>query len=273
MAEQGERYEQFARFLCQHGYAVYVNDHIGHGKSVTSADELGYFGERDGWLGFVNDAKLLTDIAKGEYPGKPVIFFGHSMGSFIARSYAEKFGSDIAGAIFCGTSGANPAAGIGKALAGLIAKSKGSHHRSEFIDKIAFGSYNKKYGKARTKFDWLTTDEKIVDEYIADDLCGYLFTATGYRDMFTLLQNVSRKSWYSNVPFGLPMLLISGKMDPVGEYGKGVNQVYQDLKKSGHNDVTLYLYDTLRHEILNEKDKEKVFADVLDWSDKVIEKK
>jgi alpha-beta hydrolase superfamily lysophospholipase len=273
MAEHGERYEAFAHFLCEHGYAVYANDHIGHGKSVASNDELGYFGERDGWLAFVNDAKLLTDIAKGEHPEKPVIFFGHSMGSFIARSYVEKFGADIAGAIFCGTSGANPGAGVGKILAGLIAKSKGSYHRSEFIDKLAFGGYNKKYGKVRTKFDWLTTDEEVVDAYIADDFCGFLFTATGYKDMFTLLQSVSRKSWYANIPFGLPMLLISGKMDPVGEYGKGVNQVYQDLKKSGHNDVSLTFYDGLRHEILNEKNKAKVFEDILNWADKVIEKK
>lgn len=272
MAEYGERYEAFARFLCEHGYAVFINDHVGHGKSVTSADELGYFGERDGWLGFVNDARLLTNIAKGEYPNKPVIFFGHSMGSFVARSYAEKFGADIAGAVFCGTSGSNPAAGIGKMIAAIIAKGKGSHYRSEFIDKLAFSSYNKKYSKPRTKFDWLTNDEKIVDAYIADEGCGFLFTATGYRDMFTLLQSVSRKSWYSNVPFSLPMLLICGKMDPVGEYGAGVTQVYQDLKKSGHSDVALHVYDNCRHEILNESNKEKVYDDILEWADKIIEK-
>ena len=112
MAEHGERYEDFAKYLVAEGYAVFANDHIGHGKSVATDDDLGYFGERDGWLAFVNDAKLLTDLAKNEYPDKPVILFGHSMGSFIARSYAEKFGGDLAGAVFCGTSGTNPAAGL-----------------------------------------------------------------------------------------------------------------------------------------------------------------
>ncbi|HZJ77660.1 MAG TPA: alpha/beta hydrolase [Clostridia bacterium] len=272
MAEHGERYEDFARFLCEHGYAVFINDHVGHGKSVSSQEDYGYFGERDGWIGFVNDAKLLTNIAKDEYPGKPIIFFGHSMGSFVARCYAEKFGAGIAGTIFCGTSGANPAAGIGKMIASFIAKSKGSHYRSEFIDKLAFGGYNKKFNKPRTKFDWLTTDESIVDGYINDDGCGFLFTATGYRDMFGLLQSVSGKSWYSSVPFNLSMLLISGEQDPVGEYGKGVSQVYRDLKRSGHSDVSMILYSDSRHEILNESNKDKVFNDILDWSEKAIEK-
>lgn len=271
MAEHGERYEQFARFLASRGYAVFVNDHIGHGKSAASPDDLGYFGEKDGWIGFVSDAKLLTDKAKEKYPGVPVIFFGHSMGSFIARSYVEKYGSELAGAVFCGTSGLNPAAGAGIKLAGIIAKFNGSKSRSPFIDKIAFGSYNKKYENVRTKFDWLSRDAAEVDKYIADPFCGFLFTAVGYRDMFTILNNVSGKSWYQNVPVTLPMLIISGKMDPVGEYGKGVKQVHRDLKATGHCDVVLKTYDDARHEILNELNKEEVYKDVLQWSDFAIQ--
>jgi len=273
MAEHGERYENFANFLCENGYAVFLNDHIGHGKSVASDADLGYFGERDGWLSFINDAKLLTDIARAEYPDKPVVFFGHSMGSFIARKYAEKFGGDLAGAIFCGTSGANPAAGVAIKLANIIAKSKGSRFRSEFINKLAFGPYNKKVEKVRTPFDWLSRDNKQVDKYIADKYCGFLFTAVGYRDMFMVLQSVSGKSWYENLPFVLPIMLISGQMDPVGTYGKGIQQVCQDLKSSGHKNVTMKLYKDDRHEILNELDKETVYKDVVDWADKVIASK
>ena len=270
MAEHGERYEDFAKFLCKNGYAVYANDHIGHGKSVATDDDLGYFGERDGWLGFVNDAKLLTDLAKGEYPDKPVVLFGHSMGSFIARSYCEKFGADLAGAVFCGTSGTNPAAGVAIRLADVIAKIKGSRYRSEFINKLAFGAFNKKIEKPRTPFDWLSRDNAQVDKYIADKYCGFLFTAVGYRDMSTVLWSVSGKSWYANLPFVLPVLLISGEMDPVGAYGKGIRQVFRDLKSSGHKNVVMKLYKNDRHEILNELDKEDVYKDVVDWADKLL---
>ncbi len=270
MAEHGERYEDFAKFLCENGYAVYANDHIGHGKSVATDDDLGYFGERDGWLGFVNDAKLLTDLAKGEYPDKPVIVFGHSMGSFIARSYCEKFGGDLAGAVFCGTSGTNPAAGVAIKLADVIAKIKGSRYRSEFINKLAFGAFNKKIEKPRTPFDWLSRDNAQVDKYIADKYCGFLFTAVGYRDMSTVLVSVSGKSWYANLPFVLPVLLISGEMDPVGGYGKGIRQVFRDLKSSGHKNVVMKLYKNDRHEILNELDKEDIYKDVVDWADKLL---
>lgn len=270
MAEHGERYEDFAKFLCKNGYAVYANDHIGHGKSVATDDDLGYFGERDGWLGFVNDAKLLTDLAKGEYPDKPVVLFGHSMGSFIARSYCEKFGGDLAGAVFCGTSGTNPAAGVAIKLADVIAKIKGSRYRSEFINKLAFGAFNKKIEKPRTPFDWLSRDNAQVDKYMADKYCGFLFTAVGYRDMSNVLVSVSGKSWYANLPFVLPILLISGEMDPVGAYGNGIRQVFRDLKSSGHKNVVMKLYKNDRHEILNELDKEDIFKDVVDWADKLL---
>ena len=270
MAEHGDRYKEFATFLCSNGYAVFVNDHVGHGKSVSSDSELGYFGERDGWIGFVNDAKLLTDIAKSEYPGRPIILFGHSMGSFVARYYAEKFWSDISGAIFSGTSGTNPAAGVGIAVASLSAKLYGSKHRSNFINKLAFGSYNKHVGKVRTEFDWLSRDEAEVDKYIKDDKCGFLFTSAGYRDMFKILKAVSSPAWYKSIPFSLPILLVSGEMDPVGEYGKGVRQVASDLKSSGHRDVSMKLYKNMRHEILNEIDRKDVFYDLLAWSDSVV---
>lgn len=273
MAEHSERYEEFAKFLCENGYAVFANDHIGHGKSVASDDDLGYFGERDGWIGFINDAKQLTDIAKGEYPDKPVVLFGHSMGSFIARSYCEKFGGDLAGVVFCGTSGVNPAVGVAVKLASFIAKVKGSRYRSEFINKVAFGAFNKKIEKSRTPFDWLSRDTAQVDAYMADKYCGFLFTAVGYRDMSMLLNSVSGKSWYTNVPFVLPMLLVSGQSDPVGGYGKGILQVYRDLKSTGHKNVTMKLYKDYRHEILNELDKEIVFQDVVDWADKVTTEK
>lgn len=270
MAEHIERYDEFVSFLAENGYAVYLHDHLGHGKSVSSDDELGFFGENGGYKSLVEDCHELTKIAKSDFPGIPVIFFGHSMGSFVARAYVQRYGNELAAAIFCGTAGTNPAAGIAIKLADMIAKSKGSHFRSEFINTLAFGSYNKRIKPPRTDFDWLTKENDIVDKYVADKYCGFLFTAAGYRDMFTILNSVSKKSWYKTVSKSLPIMLIAGEDDPVGEYGKGVKQVCTDLKKAGHSDVTLKLYKNDRHEILNETDRADVMADIIAWADSKI---
>lgn len=252
MAEHLERYEKFASSLCDLGIALYINDHIGHGQSVSSPSELGYFGENEGWKSFVADCHTLSVIAKRENPDKPLIFFGHSMGSFVARAYCISYAHEINAAVFCGTAAPNPASGVGVGLATLIGKIKGDHHRSKLIDKIAFGTYNSKFEK-RTAFDWLTRDTKEVDKYIADEYCGFLFTANGYRDLMQLLGYVSSKEWFEGLDKQLPILVISGDMDPVGNYGKGINQVCDKLFKAGKDNITKILYPKARHEILNEK--------------------
>ncbi len=267
MAEHGERYEDFAKYLCENGFALFINDHIGHGKSVKNDNDLGYFGENNGWNTLVEDEKQLTELIKSEYPDIPVIFFGHSMGSFIAREYIRRYGKDesIKAAVFCGSSGKNPASAIAIVLADTIAKAKGSKHRSEFINIIAFGPYNKKT-EGRTPFDWLSTDKNEVDKYIADKYCGYLFTAVGYRDLFTLLNTVSQKSWYNEVYDKLPILVISGEDDPVGTYGKGIKEIYNNLIAAGKKDVTIKLYPGMRHEILNEVNKTQVYEYIASWA-------
>lgn len=267
MAEHGERYEDFARYLCSKGFAVLVDDHVGHGKSVNNDNDLGYFGESRGWDAFVEDERTLTEMIKAEYPDIPIIFFGHSMGSFIAREYIRRYGRDerIKAAIFCGSSGKNPAAAVAITLAGTIAKAKGSKHRSKFIDKIAFGPYNSKTEK-RTSFDWLSTDTNQVDKYIADKYCGFIFTAAGYKDLFTILTKVSGKDWYEEVCNEIPILVISGEDDPVGTYGKGIKQIYNNLINAGKKDVTLKLYPGMRHEILNEVENARVYEDIAAWA-------
>lgn len=270
MAEHLERYEAFADVLCENGFAVYINDHLGHGKSVTSDDELGYFGEKDGWKNFIEDCHQLLKIAKKEFSGKPYIFFGHSMGSFVSRSFTFKYADELSGAVFCGTSGPNPAAKIAIGIANAIGKIKGSHHRSKLIDNLAFGAYNKKFA-GRTSFDWLSRDNDQVDKYIADKYCGFLFTAYGYRDMFSLLTSVSDDDWFNNYPKQLPVLIISGEMDPVGNYSKGVRAVYDKLREAGKDNVTLHIYPNGRHEILNEKEAfPDVCKDLIEWADGVI---
>ena len=266
MAEHGERYADFAAYLCSKGFAVFADDHIGHGKSVKTDNDLGYFGENGGWDAFVEDERAITELIKKECPDTPVIFFGHSMGSFIAREYLRRYGDDdaIKGGIICGTSGKNPASAIAIKLADGIAKAKGSRHRSEFINKMAFGAYNKKFEGA-TAFDWLTSDKAQVEKYIDDKYCGYLFTAAGYKDLFTILTIVSGREWFKKMPKALPLLVISGEDDPVGNYGKGIKQVYNDLKLAGSKDVTLKLYPGMRHEILNERKNKTVYEDMAIW--------
>ena len=267
MAEHGERYEDFAKFLCKNGFAVLINDHVGHGKSINTDDDLGYFGENNGWDAFVEDQRAFTELIKAEYPDIPVIFFGHSMGSFIAREYIRRYGNDerIKAAVFCGSSGKNPASAIAITLADKIAKVKGSKHCSKFINKMAFGPYNKKT-ENRTPFDWLSTDKTEIDKYIADKYCGFLFTAVGYRDLFTILTKVSGKDWYNEINASLPVLLIAGEDDPVGAYGKGIKQIYNDLIAAGKKDVTIKLYPGMRHEILNEVDRIQPYEYIASWA-------
>lgn len=265
MAEYSNRYAQFALELCKHGYAVYINDHLGHGASVASEEELGYFGD-NGPESLVEDMKQLTDIARQEYPNVPVFLFGHSMGSFLARKYTAKYGHLLDGVIYSGTSGSNPAVGMGIALSNYMIKSEGKLQRSSFLDSIAFGTYNKKTAK-KTKFDWLSRDEKEVEKYINDKRCGFVFTVSGFKTLFSVLKEVSAKVWYNTVPADLQILLIAGDKDPVGDYGKGVTEVYKLLRKTGHTNVTMNLYPEARHELLNELNRQEVIADVVGWLD------
>lgn len=271
MAEHGERYEELGAYLCEAGYALIINDHAGHGKSVRSKDELGYFnGDKNkAGSGFVEDCHKVTELAKKEF-GKPVILMGHSMGSFVARHYVSKYADDIIGAIFCGTCGPNPAAGAGIAVAGLIEKIKGVKFKSSVINGMAFGTYNKRC-EGRTPFDWLSVNKENIDRYIADDYCGFMFTVSGFKNLFELLQYVSGADWFSSVPKGFPMYLIAGTEDPVGAYGKGVQTVYNKLKETGHTSLQIKLYDGMRHEIHNEDDRFTVYDDIIKWCDCVTE--
>lgn len=269
MAEHIERYEGFAQFLAENGFAVYAHDHIGHGKSVNEKYKPGFFGDgnAEGTI-FVDDNKLIVDIAKEENPGLPVFFFGHSMGSFVARKYIALYGDELKGAIICGTGGPNPAAGIAIFLANCASKVKGADADGKLINGLAFGAYNKKTEK-RTGFDWLTTDTAVVDKYIADPLCGFLFSNNGFKDMLGLLKFVNSADCYAATSKALPILLISGAEDPVGEYGKGVEKVAEAYKANG-NPVECKLYAGDRHEILNESDKDAVMNDILAWLNKTL---
>lgn len=268
MAEHTDRYKDIAEYLAKKGYAVFMHDHAGHGKSIKTPEDLGYFGETDGFEKITDDVLEVTKIIKKQYPDTPVILWGHSMGSFVTRNFIAKYPDAVNGAVICGTSGANPAAAAGIAIAKLIARLFGTRHRSDLLDKMAFGTYNKKF-TGNTGFEWLSVNEENVRVYVADKYCGFRFTANGFKDLFSLLAKVSTKEWYSLVPSDLPIYLIAGDMDPVGNYGKGVTEVYNKLKSSGHTAVSIKLYKGLRHEIHNEASREAVLEDIVSFADTV----
>ena len=192
--------------------------------------------------------------------------FGHSMGSFILRDYLAHYGAGLAGAVICGTGHQSAAvATAGLAAAKAVARAKGERHISDMLFNLADGAYGKAIKGARTELDWLSTNPMVVDAYLADPACGFRFSAGAYIALTGLLVDVSKKSNINRIPKELPLYLIAGSEDPVGDRGRGVTRVFKEYKEAGIKDVDMRLYLGARHEILNEVDKEKVYADVLKW--------
>jgi len=265
MVEFIDRYENFASFMCEQGYLVVGNDHIGHGGSVNSEEDWGYFGE-NGNETVLKDMYQLTKLVKEEYPDLPYYLLGHSMGSFYARQYLGRYGEQLSAAIIMGT-GFEPAAKIKGAmlLCKVIAAFKGWKYRSSFVNQAAFGSYNKKFEPVRTTADWLTKDEKIVDAYLNEPRDTFIFTLNGFYSMFTGIVALHDEKLLNKVPKDLPLLFVSGEDDPVGSFGKEVKNSVDSLKNVGVHHIDMKLYPGDRHEILNELDKQQVYEDLLYW--------
>ena len=263
MCEYAQRYDAWARRFCAEGYVFCGNDHLGHGNTAPDAEELGFTAARGGAEYLVEDLHAMTALMKTEFPDAPIVLYGHSMGSFVARLYLTRYGNDVAAAIISGTAGAGSPTGLGRMLTHLIAAAKGDHHRSKLLTGIAFGSYNKKFKGEEGVHSWLTRDEEVRRAYAGDTFSKFIFTAGGYDTLFSLLGAVSKRDWAKKVPTSLPILLLSGDMDPVGGYGKGVRQVYDRLIKAGCTRAVLKLYEGGRHEMHNEINRDEVFADIL----------
>ena len=265
MAEHSKRYISFGEFLALNGIAFCICDHIGHGDSINNEDDLGYFAKKEGWRYLVDDAAKFTKILKEQFKDIPYFIAGHSMGSFVARSYISIYSELADGAIIMGTGNATPIIASGKYIAALVGKVKGERYRSKLLDNLSFGSYTKRIKDAKTKFDWLSRDEKNVDKYISDLKCGFIFTASGFKDVSSMMNFVSSKKWAGSVKKDLPVLLVAGESDPVGEYGKGVKKVYGMLKASGLKNASIKLYPNCRHELLNEINHQEIYKDIKNW--------
>ena len=269
MCEHAQRYAPLAEFLNEKGYLVCAEDHLGHGKSVTSEKELGYFNKQRSTKIVLDDIRALHLAVKKQTEGKPYFILGHSMGSFFCRKYISLYGKEFDGAIVMGT-GFNNAftLSFGIAVAGLSSLFCGWHRRSKLITKLAFGVYNKKFKPARTPFDWLSKDEENVDRYLADPLCGFTFTNNGYHVLFSILKDVCSHKTIEATDKNLPVFFVSGSDDPVGGYGKGVLKVKKKFDEAEIKDVSVKLYEGARHEILNDFCKTEVYGDILEFIEK-----
>lgn len=266
MVEFIERYENFAAYLNARGILVTGNDHIGHGASVNSKEEWGYFAKENGNQVLYTDMHKLTEITKKRYPNVPYFLLGHSMGSFYTRQYLCEYGKELDAAIVMGT-GYQPLMLVraGRLITKIIALFKGWKYRSKFVDNMAFGGYNKKFEPSRTSKDWLTKDTAIVDQYLADPRCTFMFTLNGYYNMFTGISRLYDKKLLDKMPKELPVLFVAGADDPVGDFGEGVKRAAESFQAVGMKHVEVKLYPNDRHEILNETDREQVYEDLYVW--------
>ena len=258
------RYGLLAEALTSAGYVLAGNDHLGHGDSVATPADFGFFASKNGYEYVIDDVKKMNDLLRKEFPGVPVVLFGHSMGSFISRLYAAKYEDSIDSLIIHGTAGPNPAVGAGKLVVKLLRAIKGERHRSKFVCSLADGGYNKGFDPSEGDGAWLTREGSLVAGRPTDPKTNFIFTLAGYEDLFTMLGECNSADWFRQFPKGLRTLVISGEADPVGGFGKGVRYVYDNLKASGA-DATLKLYPDARHELFNETNREEVFVDLIKW--------
>lgn len=272
IAEYAERYDHFARYLSSLGYLVVAEDHMGHGKSICGEVPQGYFS--GGWDAAVEDSYRLLTRVKAEFPDVPYILFGHSMGSFLARSILIKHpDSGIAAAIICGTAWMP---GIvlqgGKLMSSLLMRGEGAKQPSPQLQKVMFGGYGKRIENPRTPSDWLTRDETVVDAYEADLLCGFAPTPALANAMMNGLLYIQNEANLKKMKKDLPVHFIAGAEDPVGDYGKGVRKAAEMFIRSGMKHISVRLYPGCRHEIHNELNKDEVYKEVSDWMDGIISK-
>lgn len=269
MCETGERYKELAEVLTAQGYAVYVNDHRGHGRTAGEIRLLGDAGE-NGLEGMIEDLLLLSTELRKRHPGVPHYLLGHSMGSFLTQKVMCTHATSFDGFILSGSNGPRKMLGLAEKLAAAQARLQGNDHRSLLLNALVFGPYNKGFGPIRTPFDWLSRDEAEVDRYINDPFCGQICSARFFREFFRLLRQIHKPELLHGLPKDKPVYIFSGEEDPVGLRGQGVRRLIELYRRHGIADLEYRLYPGGRHEMLHEINKQEVAADVLDWLERHI---
>ena len=262
IAEYVPRYAGFAAFLNAHGLLVTGEDHMGHGKS-HGTEPCHFSG---GWCAAVDDSMELLRRTQRDYPGVPYFVLGHSMGSFLTRTYLIRWPGTVDGAVLSGTGQEKaPLVAFGRLLAGGLAALKGPDYVSPLIYELSLGAYNKKFQPARTRADWLSRDRDMVDANLNDPLCAFQPTVSMFRDMMEGLQFIASKKNLSKMDVDTPIYFLSGDQDPVGSMGRGVRKVEAMFRSAGCRDVTVKLYPGGRHEMFNELNRQEVMEDLLVW--------
>ena len=266
VAEYILRYDPLAAYLTERGIAVVGNDHLGHGSSVAPGAPRLYFGPKGSWMHVVEDLYTLRCRVGRQAPDVPWFLLGHSMGSFLARTYLIRYPGTVSGAVLVGTGQMSPAlvAG-GRAIAAREARRVGETRPSPLVGQLAFGTYNKRFAPNRTAFDWVSLDPGNVDRYLADPLCGEDPSTGLFREMLWGISYITRPANLRRMNANTPVLFLSGAMDPVGDCGKGVRRAYHSFQKAGVRDVSMKLYPELRHEIFNEACREDIYNDLYQW--------
>lgn len=266
MAEYIDRYDDFARYLADKGILVVGDDHLGHGKSVKPGEPYGYFCKEDAPTVLVRDEHRLKKMMQEQYAGVPYLILGHSMGSFITRNYLMKYGTGIDGAMIVGT-GMHTKLGlrVGLFILGIQKMVLGAKHVSKLMDRISFGTYNKRIQSPKTAVDWLSRNEDNVKKYVEDPMCGFTFTVNGFQTLYRLIYSLHDRDKLDKMPKNLPVFFLAGEDDPVGNYGNSVEQTYRSFREIGMENVQIKLYPKDRHELVNEVDKEDVYGDIYRW--------
>ncbi len=265
MREYMERYEEFARFLCENGILVCGHDHLGHGSSVVTNEYLGYFANEKGWQYIVKDTLRLTQIIQNSYPSLPYFIIGHSMGSLAVKAIIPKYSYMYDGAVLSGTLNAKTGMDAAYIYMKALGRLKGGFYRPVKIDKLLNVIGNLHLPKPDDSFAWVSREASACEDYVNNPLCNYSFTVSAYADLIMMLMYTSDKNWADRVNKGFPILICSGAEDCVGNYGKDAAELYAMLEKAGCEQVGIKLYDGARHEILNETNRDEVFGDLLEW--------
>ena len=269
MAEHIGRYEEFAEHLVSNGYLVSGHDHRGHGQTGLKHNQLGFFAEKKGFERVTEDVREVLQAVREDFTESSPIIFGHSMGSFIGRRYIQKYGNSVSKIVLSGTGGPNNLIEkAGKWLATGLSAVQGKHTENPVLYKLAFGKFNDAFKDVKTEYDWLSTDEKEVQKFIDDPLCGFIASNQFFVDLVDGLNIIHDKNEIAKIPKNMPILMISGSLDPVSDQGKEVWKVAEQYKKVGITDITVVISEGKRHELLNEVGREETYKLITKWMDK-----
>lgn len=265
ISEHIGRYDETARFLAEHGFLVCGEDHLGHGRTVTDGS-YGFFAPENGWTLAARDVRALRKLEGARHPNLPYFLLGHSMGSFLTRTYLILWPGTMSGAVLMGT-GQEPAplVALGKRISALECRRLGPRGVSPLVHTLSLGAYNRRFRPSRTPSDWLSRDPAEVDAFLADPLCQSRPTVSLFRDMMGGLQLIARRDQLARMDPSVPVCFLSGQEDPVGGMGRGVEQVVRMFQDAGCRDLSLHLYPGARHELFHEQNRREVWADLLDW--------